>query len=1832
MEGNTKTFPKGMHSDNDPRYQPEGTYRDATNVKLISEDGDSFTIENVQGNRETLTIPCAPTTYEITLNVDPDNSNTLVAGTAYKWYLHYTTYDAAGTTASNTYVEIAEIEYSTTKALCEHIRDGINALTTSFAIPGSIATSVFQLFRASSSGEKVVIHSMPHPTSGSYTILQGIGPATGSYAAGNTGYSHKVAGAGSFTNASGSYSEGNTPIYLKTRLAKLCNLEIVGYFSYKKDLFLFTYDSVLGSSNGQLWKFSFYNDKTASSDLNSAEVTLLYNNTLNFAKTSRISCVGIVENSCIQRLYWTDFINPLRSFNYQDSDSFAYELNDLKSTPRTDFSEPYLTSVDVGGQLEVGMYQYCYKLITAGGGKSSLSTMSGLIPLTKGNISDPEDVNTGDASTGFASAGEISDKSITIRIDDLDISFKQIEVYALKFIDYNTTPSSIKKIKTLDLNNQTSVSIVHSDDDGDDVLLAELLIEGNTFSLCKDIAIKDNILFAANLKTEEVDLDAFDTAVYRWKAESVRATASTSGWSTTLDFTSGTGLTDGRKTDDTINFDKDTYLYLPYAVKDSSTNDQVLLGAQTKYFNPTNGGVRITFDTNTRIADTESDYNYTRINQSGYSSTGGSGQPQGSFSPPIYTGQGSHHSLADENQLVNKLGGSSSSQYKIDNASEKNILHPNPLDYEGGENPYYTSVHRGYQRGETYRFGIAFFDKNGKSLETKWIGDIKMPEHSDEHWRFRNPTDLTEEWEDTDGDGVGDAAAGGSGYKLYDSNNKMIHKNIYCEDYRLSYIPGLRNPYNDYENHNSTAQAMDEDIFPYWKLAKAANSTVINETPLQNSASYRYPDFDSTGAITGDTSFDELDFVHRINDLCLRFEVVIPTSLEDSIGGYKIVRVKREKKDRTILYQGLLTQTVKYIDSHNDLLLGLHAEKEWNSHLWNRWGPWSGEVWHTNPSYSHNMGFGPSVANPSPLSRSDSFGQFDILNGDSIIGDNKLFTFDSPDLLHNLDQYTHISGSKLSVVSVLKSVDVMKNKENDTKLGSSLSEYGYNNRTRFHGSLYSPVGGSSAAFDGDYPHYLYSKFYTYDTKSFVYNTDSSYQTLTNLLGSPTGASSGRWNNNIDIQDASIVGRKAKKSGISGFGSNVFTNYCSTYSIHKQGSQGFHSGAVYTSGGGVIVGNNLQRPYRSGAVDYCEKTLVLYLDSILNARDIDYIYCNKNDASPFGTGSPAHPNGNKTIADNDLLRRLIPYRLLCNITTTRVNQYGGKDDAAKKDSRYIDTGNYVFVGDDISLEQTSLVKGGDVYVNFYGVEKKQAGSTNSNDKFGGTSSAMYYPVESHVNTDLVHGQKKLRDRVGENYTLDKPDNLYDNYRGPETWDYNPVYSQESDVKGYLQKQDDDCTIVHLPNEIAYSSTKMAGDLVDAWKNFPPASFHDVDGIYGGINKIFNLNNEIYFLQDSAVGALAVNPRTIISTEDGTQVYTGTGDTVQNHQYISTNVGSQHQWSFIPGIKAVYFVDVLRAKMMSFNGQNITSLSDQYGMRTYLKTVCEGLDYKDSLVSLSGDGDNRIQIQVNDTPLNYLGVHGGFNQGTGDVVYTFFDKYLDGTTAYSFKKKTLVFNENLNLFTTQLSVKPTLWVSHFNTLFSTNGNIPNPDSDGVYSGQSDNYAIPKQLWEWEGSKDSKLTTIGSNTRFPRRNTFFTNRSGSFDVTFVINESPQSTKIFDNMAIVVDVENWENVTPTTVVSKTGDNLTNLIDSTGYSAAFTSIVMNTELSDFSNIGEHTLTNAAGTSDTRYIYREGTAYFPTRQDGKGRLKGTYMIMKCTADTTNKFNIFALRPFFRKSY
>ena len=45
-----ESFTHGMISDLDPHFQLEGSYYDAKNIRLTNSTGDTFTVENIEGN------------------------------------------------------------------------------------------------------------------------------------------------------------------------------------------------------------------------------------------------------------------------------------------------------------------------------------------------------------------------------------------------------------------------------------------------------------------------------------------------------------------------------------------------------------------------------------------------------------------------------------------------------------------------------------------------------------------------------------------------------------------------------------------------------------------------------------------------------------------------------------------------------------------------------------------------------------------------------------------------------------------------------------------------------------------------------------------------------------------------------------------------------------------------------------------------------------------------------------------------------------------------------------------------------------------------------------------------------------------------------------------------------------------------------------------------------------------------------------------------------------------------------------------------------------------------------------------------------------------------------------------------------------------------------------------------------------------------------------------------------------------------------------------------------------------------------------------------------
>ena len=47
--------------------------------------------------------------------------------------------------------------------------------------------------------------------------------------------------------------------------------------------------------------------------------------------------------------------------------------------------------------------------------------------------------------------------------------------------------------------------------------------------------------------------------------------------------------------------------------------------------------------------------------------------------------------------------------------------------YHHSGSAYYAGLFRNFQRDETYRFAVEFYDLNGNPLEPNWIGDIRFP-------------------------------------------------------------------------------------------------------------------------------------------------------------------------------------------------------------------------------------------------------------------------------------------------------------------------------------------------------------------------------------------------------------------------------------------------------------------------------------------------------------------------------------------------------------------------------------------------------------------------------------------------------------------------------------------------------------------------------------------------------------------------------------------------------------------------------------------------------------------------------------------------------------------------------------------------------------------------------------------------------------------------------------------------------------------------------------------------------------------------------------------------
>lgn len=510
------------------------------------------------------------------------------------------------------------------------------------------------------------------------------------------------------------------------------NERIIGCCNVRDSLVIATLDTTNG--HGRFYEIT-YDFESKSTTLN-----FIYGNPdFDFSVDAPIKMIGRHETNNIRRIYWTDYTKQVKTLKLNEDYSAISDPNyfNIFNTPEL-FRNLIVTNISTtGGSLEVGMYQYAYKLITKDGRETLISPETRYIPISADNH------KTGTSNNyGGSPVDTISTKSVTVELSNIDTNkYEQIELYSVYRKNINDIP--VVSFVERQILTGTSVIITHTgqEEGSFEIELDEYTLTSFPFYTSKELAVKDDILSAHNIKqkTFEVTDEEFGAKCFRYRNDGVNITPNSD-----------------------------------------------------PYVNPYNN-----------LTSSEDDYD--PVNQYKYQADGNTLGGQSVDDPISGDPYVKYRFVTKELQGIDYFSTNYTGQVPD---SQENLgqgyLHPNS-SFGNHASPYLAELYRGYKRGEVYRFGIVFYDKENNPSFVKYIGDIKFPE-------------------------------------IYDID--------------------------------SSTNESGELYFPVAKAKAAASSTT---------SAYVYA-------------------------LGIQFEINIPQALSDKISGWKIVRVKRENKDKTRLSQGVINK------------------------------------------------------------------------------------------------------------------------------------------------------------------------------------------------------------------------------------------------------------------------------------------------------------------------------------------------------------------------------------------------------------------------------------------------------------------------------------------------------------------------------------------------------------------------------------------------------------------------------------------------------------------------------------------------------------------------------------------------------------------------------------------------------------------------------------------------------------------------------------------------------------------------------------------------------------
>lgn len=300
-------------------------------------------------------------------------------------------------------------------------------------------------------------------------------------------------------------------------------------------------------------------------------------------------------------------------------------------------------------------------------------------------------------------------------------------------------------------------------------------------------------------------------------------------------------------------------------------------------------------------------------------------------------------------------------------------------------------------------------------------------------------------------------------------------------------------------------------------------------------------------------------------------------------------------------------------------------------------------------------------------------------------------------------------------------------------------------------------------------------------------------------------------------------------------------------------------------------------------------------------------------------------------------------------------------------------------------------------------------------------------------------------------------------------FNEVYSQSNNFFNSRELPEDFYKTNRYINQVLWSKNKTFGEEVDTWTNITLANTLDMNGEGGNITAIRTFNDTLLCFQEKALSKINFNNRVQIPTSDGVPIEISNNAKVDGYLTLSNIIGCYNKWSIVNSPIGIYFIDANTKSLYLYNGQ-LSDLSTDRGMSWWVREINPYIKWS----PVTSDNN---------------GVRTFFDNSKGDIYF------VPGPSDN--QQDALCYSEKLQQFTSFMSYGGSEAMINFNNNFNIIKAINNT---------SKIYIMNKGLY----------------------NRFFDEEtSRPYSISFVSNESPTVTKVFDTIEMRADILDNGNLT---------------------------------------------------------------------------------------------------------